>query len=503
MTDSNTELLEEGGPVSSGSPALDYILSGGFAARRVHLIEGEPGAGKTTLGLQFLLEGRAKGEKCLYITLSESKDELTHVAATHGWSLDGIEIFELVPPELSLDHEREQSIVYASDLELGETVQLVTDEVERVAPARVVFDSLSEIRLLAQGPLRFRRQVLALKHFFAQQGCTVLFLDDLTETIDDLSLHSLAHGVVRLEQIALTYGAERRRLRVHKMRGRQFHGGYHDFIIRKGGLEIFPRLVAADHPDTGERSESASSGVPALDALVGGGLDYGTSTLIIGPSGTGKSTIGLRYAYEAMQKGKKVLVVSFDETTAIFAKRAKGLGMDTGPFAETGQFTFRQVDPAELSPGELTGIIREQVEDQGVSVVILDSLSGYQQAMPEENFLLLQMHEILTYLNQQNVLTFLILTQAGMIGHMQNPLDLTYLSDSVLLLRYFEANSEIRRAISVIKKRTGRHEPSIREFKIDSGGVEVGPRLDGFRGVLTGTPVYDGDADADLMNSAG
>jgi circadian clock protein KaiC len=503
MTDSNTELLEEGGPVSSGSPALDYILSGGFAARRVHLIEGEPGAGKTTLGLQFLLEGRAKGEKCLYITLSESKDELTHVAATHGWSLDGIEIFELVQPELSLDHEREQSIVYASDLELGETVQLVTDEVERVAPARVVFDSLSEIRLLAQGPLRFRRQVLALKHFFAQQGCTVLFLDDLTETIDDLSLHSLAHGVVRLEQIALTYGAERRRLRVHKMRGRQFHGGYHDFIIRKGGLEIFPRLVAADHPDTGKRSESASSGVPALDALVGGGLDYGTSTLIIGPSGTGKSTIGLRYAYEAMQSGKKVLVISFDETSAIFAKRAKGLGMDTGPFAETGQFTFRQVDPAELSPGELTGIIREQVEDQGVSVVILDSLSGYQQAMPEENFLLLQMHEILTYLNQQNVLTFLILTQAGMIGHMQNPLDLTYLSDSVLLLRYFEANSEIRRAISVIKKRTGRHEPSIREFKIDSGGVEVGPRLDGFRGVLTGTPVYDGDADADLMNSAG
>ncbi len=503
MTDSNTELPEEGGPVSSGSPALDYILAGGFAARRVHLIEGEPGAGKTTLGLQFLLEGRAKGEKCLYITLSESKEELTHVAATHGWSLDGIEIFELVPPELSLDQEREQSIVYASDLELGETVQLVRDEVERVGPARVVFDSLSEIRLLAQGALRFRRQVLALKHFFAQHGCTVLFLDDLTEMIDDLSLHSLAHGVVRLEQIALTYGAERRRLRVHKMRGRQFHGGYHDFIIRKGGVEIFPRLVAADHPDTGERSERASSGVAALDALVGGGLDYGTSTLIIGPSGTGKSTIGLRYAYEAMQKGEKVLVVSFDETTAIFAKRAKGLGMDTGPFTENGQFTYRQVDPAELSPGELTGIIREQVEDEGVRVVILDSLSGYQQAMPEENFLLLQMHEILTYLNQQNVLTFLILTQAGMIGHMQNPLDLTYLSDSVLLLRYFEANSEIRRAISVIKKRTGRHEPSIREFKIDSDGVEVGPRLDGFRGVLTGTPVYDGDADADLMNRAG
>ena len=487
------ELVNTGGPVSSGSPALDYILAGGFAAQRIHLVEGTPGAGKTTLGLQFLMEGRDKGENCLYITLSESKEELMHVAETHGWDLDGLEIFELVPPELSLDQEREQSIVYASDLELGETVQMVKDVVERAAPARVVFDSLSEIRLLAQGALRFRRQVLALKHFFAQHGCTVLFLDDLTETVDDLSLHSLAHGVVRLEQLAMTYGAERRRLRVHKMRGRQFHGGYHDFVIRKGGLNIFPRLVAGDHPDTGHVWKDAQSGVDTLDDLVGGGLDYGTSTLIIGPSGTGKSTLGLRYAYEAMEKGEKALVVSFDETRAIFDRRAAGLGLDTSKFAETGQFTFRQVDPAELSPGELTGIIREQVEQEGATVVVIDSLSGYQQAMPEEKFLLLQMHEILTYLNQQNVLTFLILTQAGMIGQMQSPLDLTYLSDSVLLLRYFEADGEIRRAISVIKKRTGTHEPSIREFRIGQGGFEVGPRLEGFRGVLTGTPIYDGD----------
>lgn len=494
MSAADTEVPEDGGSVSSGSPALDHILAGGFAAKRIHLLEGEPGAGKTTLGLQFLLEGRAKGERCLYITLSESKEELLHVAHTHGWSLDGIEIFELVPPELSLDQEREQSIVYASDLELGETVQLVKDEIERVAPARVVFDSLSEIRLLAQGALRFRRQVLALKHFFAQRGCTVLFLDDLTETIDDLSLHSLAHGVVRLEHTAMTYGAERRRLRVFKMRGRQFHGGFHDFVIRKGGLDIFPRLVAGNHPDAGHEWKTASSGVPALDALVGGGLDYGTSTLIIGPSGTGKSTIGLRYAFEALNRDEKVLVVGFDETRGIFARRAKGLGMDTAPFVEKGQLTYRQVDPAELSPGELTDIIRNHVEDKGVSVVILDSLSGYQQAMPEENFLLLQMHEILTYLNQQNVLTFLILTQAGMIGQMHNPLDLTYLSDTVLLLRYFEAEGEIRRALSVIKKRTGHHEPSIREFKIDKNGVQVGPSLEGFRGVLTGTPTYDGDA---------
>ena len=487
-----SEPLAEGGPVSSGSPALDYILAGGFAAKRIHLLEGAPGAGKTTLGLQFLLEGRRKNEACLYITLSESREELIHVAQTHGWSLDGIDIFELVPPELSLDQDREQSIVYASDLELGETVQMVKDEVERVAPARVVFDSLSEIRLLAQGALRFRRQVLALKHFFAQHGCTVLFLDDLTETVDDLSLHSLAHGVVRLEQLAQTYGAERRRLRVHKMRGRKFHGGYHDFVIRTGGLDIFPRLVASDHPDAGHEWKGATSGIAALDELVGGSLDHGTSTLIIGPSGTGKSTLGLRYAYSALEKGEKALVISFDETRAIFERRASGLGMDTRGFEERGQFTYRQVDPAELSPGELTGIIRHQVEDEGFTVVVLDSLSGYQQAMPEENYLLLQMHEILTYLNQQNVLTFLILTQAGMIGQMQNPLDLTYLSDTVLLLRYFETDGEIRRALSVMKKRTGEHENSIREFQIGQGGVEVGPRLEGFRGVLTGTPVYEG-----------
>ena len=491
MTDARA-LMDSDGRMSSGLPALDYILAGGFASKRIHLIEGEPGAGKTTLGMQFLMEGIKVGEKSLYITLSESKEELLHVANTHGWSLDGIEIFELVPPELSLDPEREQSIVYASDLELGETVQMVKDEVERVAPTRVVFDSLSEIRLLAQGPLRFRRQVLALKHFFAQHGCTVLFLDDLTEVIDDLSLHSLAHGVVRLEQLAMTYGAERRRLRVHKMRGRRFHGGYHDFIIRPGGLDIFPRLVAADHPDMGQEWKQGQSGIAALDELVGGGLDYGTSTLVIGPSGTGKSTLGLCYAYEAMKMGEKVLIISFDETSAVFERRASGLGMDTASFARDGLFNFRQVDPAELSPGELTGIIREQVEDEGVCVVVLDSLSGYQQAMPEENFLLLQMHEILTYLNQQHVLTFLILTQSGMVGQMQNPLDLTYLSDSVLLLRYFEAEGEIRRAVSAVKKRTGRHETSIREFRIGDGGVEVGPRLEGFRGVLTGTPVYHG-----------
>ena len=485
------ELMGQGSPVSSGSLALDYILRGGYASNRVHLIEGEPGSGKTTLGLQFLLEGAAKGEKCLYITLSESRVELLHVAGTHGWDLSGIEIFELVPPELSLDTEREQSIVYASDLELGETVQMVMSEVERVAPARIVFDSLSEIRLLAQGPLRFRRQVLALKHYFAKHQCTVLFLDDLTQTVDDLSLHSLAHGVVRLDQVAVTYGAERRRLRVFKMRGRAFRGGFHDFTIRTGGVEIFPRLVAGSHPEGSHAERRAASGISELDALVGGGLDYGTTNLVIGPSGSGKSTLAMQYMFAGLQRGERALFVSFDETERVFHRRSTGLGMDVTPFERSGLFTFRQVDPAELSPGELSALIREQVE-AGATMVALDSLSGYQHAMPQEQFMLLQMHETVTYLNQQGVLTFLILAQSGMVGHMQSPVDLTYLSDAVVLLRFFEAEGEIRRALSILKKRTGAHEATIRELMIDGRGIRVGPKLEGFRGVLTGVPTFEG-----------
>jgi circadian clock protein KaiC len=478
--------------VPSGSQPLDYILGGGYAAGHIHLLEGSPGSGKTTLGLQFLMEGRSRGEATLYITLSESRDELLHGAATHGWDLDGIEIFELVPPELSLDPEREQSIVYSSDLELGETIRLVMEEIERLGPSRIVFDSLSEIRLLAQSSLRYRRQVLALKHFLARRGCTAVFLDDLTDNPEDLSLHSLGHGVIRLEQNAMAYGAERRRLRVFKMRGRSFHGGFHDFVIRTGGVEIFPRLVAVDHPDTGHEDREAPSGVPELDALVGGGLDYGTTTLIIGPSGSGKSTLSLQYVQSALARGEKVLTISFDETERIFHSRAAGLGVDLRAPAEEGSFLLRQVDPAEMSPGELAGLIRHHVEHEGVSVVVIDSLSGYQHAMPEEQYMLLQMHEIVTYLNQQGVLTFLILAQTGMVGQMQSPVDVTYLSDNVILLRFFEAHGEIRRALSVLKKRTGGHETAIRELKIGPGGIDVGPQLVNFRGVLAGVPSYEG-----------
>ncbi|MEO5773499.1 MAG: ATPase domain-containing protein [Sphingomicrobium sp.] len=487
------ELTDDGGPVSSGSPALDYILNGGYAANRVHLLEGAPGCGKTTLGLQFLLEGAKKNEPCLYITLSESRDELLHVAGTHGWDLSGIEIFELVPPELSLDTEREQSIVYASDLELGETVQMVMEEVERVAPARVVFDSLSEIRLLAQGPLRFRRQVLALKHYFAQHKCTVVFLDDLTQMETDLSLHSLAHGVIRMEQLAQNYGAERRRLRVFKMRGRSFRGGFHDYRIVSGGVTIYPRLVAAAHREQARGEKRVSSGVPEIDSLTGGGLDHGTTALVIGPSGAGKSTVVMQFLKAAMDRGEKVLVVSFDETESIFLRRAAGLGVDAAGYRASGLLRLLQVDPAELPPGELTEIIRAEVED-GACMVVLDSLAGYQHAMTEEQFMMLQMHELVNYLNQQGVLTFLILAQSGMIGAMQSPVDLTYLSDTVLLLRFFEARGELKRALSVVKKRTGAHETTIRELVIDSEGVHVGAKLEAFRGVLTGTPVYQGDA---------
>ena len=474
--------------VPRGSTELDDILRGGYAASRVHLIEGRPGSGKTTLALQFLIAARDRGEATLYVTLSEGREELLEAAATHGWSLDGVHIYELVPPEFSLDAVREQTIVYSSDLELGETIRIVMDEVERLLPTCVVFDSLSDICLLAGTPLRYRRQVLALKHFFTLRGCTTLFLDDLTEEMDDANLHSLVHGVARLEQLTIAYGAERRRLQVFKMRGRAFRGGFHDYVIRKGGLRIFPRLVAAEHNDGFDEEAPVQSGVPELDRMPGGGLDRGTSTLIMGPAGSGKSTLALQLVMAGLRRGERALFVSFDETRRNFHKRAAGLSMDLGPFGDV--FQFLQVDPAELAPGELSGLLRHAVEELGTRIVVLDSLSGYQNAMPEEQHMLLQMHELLTYLNQKGVLTILVLAQHGLVGQMQSPVDLTYLSDTVLLLRFFEAEGQLRRAMSVMKKRTGGHEPSIREYRIDGAGIRVGQSLHEFSGVLTGVPTY-------------
>jgi circadian clock protein KaiC len=483
---------QDAAPVPTGVSGLDHILDGGYASQRSHLIEGRPGSGKTTLAMQFLLDGVKCGEHCLYITLSESRRELLNVAQRHGWSLDGIQIFELVPPELSLDPKQQQSLVHTSDLELGETIRLAMAEIERVKPQRVVFDSLSEIRLLSDGSLRYRRQVHALRSFLLIQNTTALLLDDLTSEADDLNLHSLSHAVIRLEQLAPLYGGERRRLRVIKMRGTAFRGGFHDYVIRKGGLTVFPRLVAAEHIGTAP-DDQCGTGSPELDQLLGGGLDRGTSTMLIGPSGVGKSTVALMCVTAAIARGEKVLLLSFDETIAVLSRRARGLNLSIDAAIGTGQIQVEQIDPAEISPGELADLVQNAVEHEGIRVVLIDSLTGYHNAMPEENYLLLQMHELLTYLNQQGVLSLLVLAQHGMIGAMGANVDLTYLSDTILLFRTFEAEGRLRRALSVVKKRTGSHEDTIRELRIDSGGIRVGEPLSAFRGVMTGVPTYDGE----------
>ncbi len=488
---------DDASPIASGVAGLDYVLRGGYAKFRSHLIEGRPGSGKTTLGLQFLIEGALHGEKCLYITLSESKRELLSVANRHGWNLEGIEILELVPPELSLDPSQIQTLVHSSDLELGETVQAALTEMERIKPDRVVFDSLSEIRLLSQGSLRYRRQVLALKSFFLLNNTTVLLLDDLTAEHDDLNLHSISHGVIRMEQLTPIYGGERRRLRIIKMRGIQIRGGYHDFVIRPGGVIVFPRLVAAEH-------EESEHGPPALagnlvDTLLGGGLDRGTSTLLMGPSGVGKSTVASSYCHAALHRGERVLVLLFDETRRIFLARAAGVGMDLEPFVGTGMLFLEQINPAELSPGELSSRIQAAVEKFDARIVVIDSLTGYLNAMSEDQHLVLQMHEILTYLNQKGVVTLLLLANHGLIGQIATPIDVTYLCDAVMLLRFFESGGRIRRAISVVKKRIGPHEDTIREFRIAGSGISVGEPLDQFRGVLSGLPFFEGKQ-SDLLN---
>jgi circadian clock protein KaiC len=480
--------------LATGSAGLDDVLEGGFPANRLYLVEGDPGTGKTTLALQFLLEGARRGEPVLYVTLSETKEELTAVAGSHGWSLEGINLHELVPPEESLKTESQYTIFHPSEVELGETTRAVIEEVERIQPRRVVFDSLSEMRLLARDPLRYRRQILALKQFFAGRKSTVLLLDDRTSADADLQVQSIAHGVLMLEQLELDYGAERRRLRVSKLRGSRFRGGFHDFAIRTGGVEVFPRLVAAGR-DQEFKPGAAASGVAELDALLGGGLDRGTSTLVLGPAGCGKSSLAAHFAAAAAARGERAAAFIFDEGVNTYLNRAAGLGTDLRAQVEAGRLMVQQVDPAELSPGEFAHTVCEAVERDGARLVIIDSLNGYMQAMPDERFLTAQMHELLTYLNQQGVVTMLLMAQHGFLGAMASPVDVSYLADTVVLLRYFEAAGSIRRAISVVKKRTGRHEDTIREMRLSaSRGVEVGEPLKAFRGVLTGVPVLADDA---------
>jgi circadian clock protein KaiC len=488
------------GKAQTGIGGLDDVLDGGFARGHVFVLEGEPGAGKTTIGLQFLLAGTQAGERCVYITLSESERELRAGAASHHWVLgQDIHVCELLPPQSLLTGEHQQSLLYASDLELGETTKQIFDAVNREKPNRLVLDSLSEIRLLAQSSLRYRRQILTIKQFLAQTGATVLLLDDLTAEATDKTVHSIAHGVVRLEQSAPAYGAERRRMRIIKYRGQKYRGGYHDFTITTGGINVFPRLVAAEHRGRPTRTR-LSTGMQKFDSLLGGGIDAGSSTLILGPAGAGKSLVAVAFAMAALARGEKAALFLFDEELALLFDRMKTVNFDLERAHEEGRLIIEQVDAAELSPGEFAHRVRRIVDHENLNTVVIDSLNGYQAAMPEEDSLILHIHELLQYLNRRGAATFMTVAQHGLVGDMQTPVDITYLADTVILLRYFEARGQVRRAISVIKKRTGVHETAIREYRIDPSGLLLGDPLEEFQGVLRGVPQYVGETTPLLKN---
>jgi circadian clock protein KaiC len=476
---------------TTGIEGLDYILGGGFPRERLYLVEGHPGSGKTTLGLQFLLEGRRRGETGLFIALSENRSELQHVAASHGLSLDGIELYEMESLE-SHQPENQYTVFHPSEVELSHTTKQVRRRIEEMAPARVVFDSLSEMRLLAADPLRFRREILALKQFLSGRKCTFLMLDDVVYQETEQQVQSIVHGVLLLERLAAEYGTPRRRLSILKMRGVKYRDGFHDLSIVAGGLVVYPRLTAAE-----ERIERARdkfpSGLAELDELLQGGVDRGTSSLVIGPAGTGKSTLATQYALSAVRRGERAVCYLFEESRVTFLDRTAGLGMELEPHVREGCLTIQQIDPAEMSPGEFSHTVRQAVAKHGTSVVIIDSLNGYLNAMPSERYLLMHMHELLNYLGHQGVLTILIVAQHGMMGHaMQTPVDVTYLADTVIVLRYFESNGKVRQALSVMKKRKGGHERTIREMRLGPGGVQIGRPLNEFQGVLTGVPTFTG-----------
>jgi circadian clock protein KaiC len=488
-SDSNTAT---NGRTSSGCAGLDKVLKGGYPSGHLYLLEGDPGAGKTTLSLQFVAAGISRGERALYITLAESRADLEFAAQTHGFEIGGVEIVELLPNEDDLRPEQQYTVFHPSEVELNDRMQRIMKEVRRVKPDRMVIDALSELRMLAKDPLRYRRQILSLKDFMSDQKCTVLLLDDRSSRDADLQLHSIVHGVVRMDRAPREYGKTRRQLEVVKLRGTPYHEGYHDYRIATGGVIVFPRLVAADSR-TEVSFETVSSGISELDALAGGGLDRGTSTLLIGPAGCGKTTIALHWMFSAAARGENCVIFTFEEGPQTLMARAEGLGMKIGPHVAAGRIGIERVDPAEMSPGELVAKVQDYVEGKNARIVVIDSLNGYLQSMPGEQFLAIHLHELLAYLNNRGVLTLIVLAQAGPVGSISpSAVDVSYLADNILLLRYFEAHGEVRQAISTIKKRSGAHERTIREFKLGPGKIHVGRPLHDFQGVLTGVPTVLG-----------
>jgi circadian clock protein KaiC len=487
-------------PALTGIPGLDDVLSGGFPRGHIYLLRGDPGVGKTTLGLQFLLSGAAAGEKGLYVTLSETAAELRAVSASHGWSLDGIGIKEVIP-ETNLTMDEENTLFHPSEVELGETTREILGEVQRVGPSRVVIDSLSEVRLLSQSPLRYRRQILALKQFFGNQRATVLLLDDGSSDPGDIHLETISHGVLRMEHLSPLYGAERRRLRVTKLRGTGFRGGYHDMKIKTGGLVVYPRLVASEHDEQKISGEVLASGVEGLDRMLGGGLEHGTTTLILGPAGTGKSAIASVYAAAVGSRGERAALFHFEEGLGTLRQRSAALGIPLVAEMERGRVRVRQVDPAEMSPGEFSHLVRHAVEADSARLIVIDSLNGYYNSMPEETFLTLHLHELFGYLRHKGVVVLLTMAQHGFAGSVGAPVDLSFLADTVLLLRFFENAGQILKAISVPKKRAGRHETAIRQLELSEKGLHIGEPIRQFQGILSGTPQFLGGTNAPAEGS--
>jgi circadian clock protein KaiC len=476
--------------LTTGIKGLDEVLLGGLPRNHIYLVEGSPGAGKTTLAMQFLLQGAREGRRAMYITLSETSQELCASAESHGWSLAGVDIREYIITDTSMERDREVTMYHTQELELGDTMARMLKDIHDFRPERVVIDALSEFRLLSESVLRYRRQLLALKKFFNQCECTVLLLDDRTNVERDSHVESIVHGVIALEFDLTGYGNDRRRLRIRKLRGRQFMAGLHDYAIRTGGFEVFPRLSAAHHMTQFER-KPLPSGLPKLDQLLGGGPQFGTSTLLIGPAGCGKTTVAIQYALAAARQGHKVAIYLFDELRELLVDRFSSGGMDVRAVIDSGLMTITQIDPTQKSPGEFASLVRSDVERVGVRLVVMDSLNGYLNAMPHEEFLAAQLHELLGYLGNRGVVTFLVVAQQGIMGaNMSTPVDASYLADSIILFRYFEMKGQMRKALSVAKKRGGPHENTIRELTIDGNGIRVGDSLTEFQGVMTGVPSF-------------